>query len=66
MDNVGVWTFLTLEGNKGEGEVGQEGDEDVVKYWPIFPMDQLGPDECARALADFAKHGANRRLNARS
>jgi hypothetical protein len=31
----------------------------VVKYWPIFPMDQLGPDERARALADFAKHGVN-------
>jgi hypothetical protein len=56
MDNAGVWTFVTLEGNKGEGE---EEDEDVVKYWPIFPMDQLGLDERARALADFAKHGTN-------
>jgi hypothetical protein len=59
MDNAGVWTFVTLEGNKGEGEVGQEEDEDVVKYWPIFPLDHLGPDERAGALADFAKHGVN-------
>ena len=59
MDNAGVWTFVTLEGNKGEGEVGQEEDEDVVEYWPIFPMDQLGLDERACALVDFAKHSVN-------
>jgi hypothetical protein len=57
IDNAGVWTFVTQEGNKNKVE--QEADKDVVKYWPIFPLNQLGLEEKDRVMADFAKHGTN-------
>jgi hypothetical protein len=42
MENAGVWTWLTLEGNENDEE---EMDEDVVKYWPIYPTKNMSLEE---------------------
>ncbi len=52
IDNLGVYTFVHLEGNTGDDD---EQDEDVVKYWPIFPLHHLTEEAKQEALADFAK-----------
>lgn len=56
MDNVGVYTFTVLEGNLNDPA---EKDEDVVKYWPVFPMHHLSSQKQDEALSAFAKQGIN-------
>jgi hypothetical protein len=56
IDNCGVNTWTYLEGNTGDAD---EKDTDVVKYWPIFPMDHLSPDDQKIAWDEFAKKGVN-------
>lgn len=41
IDQNGVYTFVTLEGNIDDCEP----TEDVVKYWPVFPMYHYGDEE---------------------
>jgi hypothetical protein len=54
MDNAGVWTWITLEGNTSDDS---ESDEDVVKYWPFFPMQSLSVEDREEAFKEFAEHG---------
>lgn len=54
MDNAGVWTWVTLEGNSDDP---QECDEDVLKFWPIFPLDKLPKEDQTRYLGEFGLEG---------
>jgi hypothetical protein len=40
MDTMGVWTWVTLQGNKNDDT---ERDEDVLKYWQIIPLFEISP-----------------------
>jgi hypothetical protein len=54
MDNCGVYTFIVLEGNSNNPD---EKDEDVVKYWPVYPMYLLDKISYNTARGEFAKYG---------
>jgi hypothetical protein len=54
MDNIGVYTFTVLEGNSNDAS---EKDEDVVKYWPVFPMEHLNPQQQKEARKEFGDMG---------
>ena len=52
MDQLGVYTFVHLEGNL---EDANEPVDDVVKYWPSYPLDQLSKTEEKAIRVEFAK-----------
>ncbi|KFY68562.1 hypothetical protein V496_00977 [Pseudogymnoascus sp. VKM F-4515 (FW-2607)] len=51
-DQNGVTTVLTLEGNDDNSKA-----EDVVKYWPVFPINRFRPEEQDAFREDFKEHG---------
>ncbi|KFY13936.1 hypothetical protein V492_02949 [Pseudogymnoascus sp. VKM F-4246] len=56
IDNAGVYTFIVLEGNIDSPD---EKDEDVVKYWPVYPTHHLNAQDEAAARLAFSKEGIN-------
>lgn len=56
MDQNGVYTFVHLEANSDEDT---ESADDVVKYWPSYPLDHLSGEEQRAAREQFAS-GENR------
>ncbi|ELR08316.1 hypothetical protein VC83_04675 [Pseudogymnoascus destructans] len=53
-DQNGVSTMLTLEGHNDNSK-----PEDVVKYWPVFPINRFGPEEQEAFRNGFMEHGEN-------
>ncbi|KFY43964.1 hypothetical protein V494_01727 [Pseudogymnoascus sp. VKM F-4513 (FW-928)] len=56
IDNAGVYTFIVLEGNIDSPD---EKDEDVVKYWPVYPTHHMNAQDEAVARLAFSKEGIN-------
>jgi hypothetical protein len=56
IDNAGVYTFIVLESNIDSPD---EQDEDVVKYWPVFPTHHMSAEDEDAARLGFSKEGIN-------
>ncbi|KFZ18918.1 hypothetical protein V501_00921 [Pseudogymnoascus sp. VKM F-4519 (FW-2642)] len=56
IDNAGVYTFIVLESNIDSPD---EQDEDVVKYWPVYPTHHMNAQDEDAARLGFSKEGIN-------
>ncbi|KFY22112.1 hypothetical protein V491_02885 [Pseudogymnoascus sp. VKM F-3775] len=56
IDNAGVYTFIVLESNIDSPD---EKDEDVVKYWPVYPTHHMNSQNEGKARLGFSKEGIN-------
>jgi hypothetical protein len=59
MDNLGVITYAKVAGRyaAGTSKSQLERDEDIIKYWPFFPISRLSIDERELSLQAFVEHG---------
>lgn len=56
MDQNGVYTFVHLEANS---DTGTEHADEVVKFWPSFPMEHLSEEDKKTAREEFSESGIN-------